>query len=266
MSKKLMGQVAWITGGASGMGRATAQLFAGEGASVAIVDINEALGNEVAEEINASGGEAIFHRCNVSDETDVQSAIAATVDRFGGLQIIFNCAAKGIAKRLENMTESEWDELMAVNVKSIFFSLKHGIQHLEKNQHSYVVNIGSISSFVAQVDTPAYTTTKGAVLLLSQSIALDYAHLGVRCNCLCPGLTNTPMTTAHYDRVAGGDKILARRVRRIPINRMVVPEEIARSALFFSCEDSAGITGTSLTIDGGYLAAAEWDCNTVTQL
>jgi NAD(P)-dependent dehydrogenase (short-subunit alcohol dehydrogenase family) len=266
MSKKLTGQVAWITGGASGMGRATAQLFASEGASIAIVDINEALGNEVTEEINASGGEAIFCRCNVSSETDVQSAIAATVDRFGGLQIIFNCAAKGIAKRLENMTEAEWDELMAVNVKSIFFSLKHGIQHLEKNQHSYVVNIGSISSFVAQVDTPAYTTTKGAVLLLSQSIALDYAHLGLRCNCLCPGLTDTPMSTGYYDRIVDGDKFLAQRIRRIPINRMVAPEEVARSALFFSCEDSAGITGTSLTIDGGYLAAAEWDCNTVTQL
>ena len=198
------------------MGRATAQLFASEGASVAIVDINEALGNEVAEEINASGGEAIFCSCNVSNETEVQSSIAATVDRFGGMQIIFNCAAKGIAKRRENMTEAEWDELMAINVKSIFFSLKHGIQHLEKNQHSYVVNIGSISSFVAQVDTPAYTTTKGAVLLLSQSIALDYAHLGLRCNCLCPGLADTPMMAGYYDRITDGDKFLAKRIQRVP--------------------------------------------------
>ena len=154
---------------------------------------------------------------------------------------------------------------MGINVKSIFFSIKHGLVHLQKNRYSCVVNIGSISSFVAQVDRPVHSTSKGAVLLLSQSIALDYAHLGLRCNCVCPKITDTPSLRGHYDRVPDGDTLLARRLKRVSINRATRPEEIARTVLFLSCENSTGITGTPLTVDGGYTTAVEWDCDMKTQ-
>jgi NAD(P)-dependent dehydrogenase (short-subunit alcohol dehydrogenase family) len=145
-------------------------------------------------------------------------------------------------------------------VKSIFFSVKHGIAHLRRNapHYSYVVNIGSISSFVGQANTPSYTTSKGAVLQLTKSIALDYAADRVRCNCICPGITDTPLFRYHVNNTPNPAETLAKRLARVPLGLALTPTDIARAALYFSCEDSAGITGTSLIVDAGYLAAAEW--------
>ena len=127
------------------------------------------------------------------------------------------------------------------------------------NARGYIVNVGSISSFVGQASTPAYTTSKHAVLGLTRSIALDYAADGIRCNCVCPGITDTPMLREHLDATADPEATLADRLRRVPMGVALTPVDVARSILFFSCEDSSGVTGTSLTIDCGYLAAAEWE-------
>jgi NAD(P)-dependent dehydrogenase (short-subunit alcohol dehydrogenase family) len=148
---------------------------------------------------------------------------------------------------------------MGVNLKSIFFSLKHGLSHLRQNRRSYMVNIASVSSFVGQASTPAYTTSKHAVLGLSRSIALDYARDGLRCNCICPGITDTPLLRSHLSTAPDPEATLASRLRRVPIGVALEPADVARTVLFLSCEDSAGITGTSLVIDGGYTTAAEWD-------
>ena len=258
---RLDGQVAWITGAASGMGEATAELFAAEGAAVAVVDINKKLGPDVVERISRKGGRANFVACDVSKERDVNSCMRQIVEHFGSLSIIVNNAAVTGVGLLHEMTEQEWDRQMDVNVKSIFFSVKYGLEHLAKQEHSYIVNIGSISSYVGQASTPIYTTTKGAVLLLSKSIALDYAHLGLRCNCICPGITDTPLLRNVLANMPDGDQVLRDRLRRVPLNRAMTPDDIARSALFLCCEDSAGITGESLLVDGGYLAAAEWDAD-----
>ena len=153
---------------------------------------------------------------------------------------------------------------MAVNVRSIFFSIRHAYEYLRRNSQSYFVNIGSISSFVAQGRTPAYTTSKGAVLSLTQSIALDYAADGIRCNCVCPGITDTPLLRHHLNASGDPAGTLAGRLKRVPLGRALTPHDIARSVLYFSCEDSAGVTGTSLVIDGGYLTAAEWESKNVT--
>ncbi|MFO0887848.1 MAG: SDR family oxidoreductase [Isosphaeraceae bacterium] len=131
--------------------------------------------------------------------------------------------------------------------------------HLRKAERSYVVNIGSISSLVGQAGTPAYTTSKAAVLGLSRSIALDYAAIGLRCNCVCPGITDTPMLRHHLAATGDARQALGRRLRRVPLGRVLMPDEVARAVLYFSCEDSAGVTGTSLVVDAGYTAAAEWD-------
>jgi NAD(P)-dependent dehydrogenase (short-subunit alcohol dehydrogenase family) len=258
MSGRLQNQVAWISGAASGMGEGIARLFAREGAAVALVDIQAGKGTAVAGKIQTENGRAIFIECDVAKEAAVRASIERTEKEFGGLQIIVNCAGIVQIKLLHELDEADWDRLMDINVKSIFFSIKHGIRLLKKNPRSYVVNIGSVGSFIGQSSTPAYSTSKGAVMMLSKSIALDYAADGVRCNCVCPGITDTPMLREHLTMHADPDAALRERLHRVPIGVPLTPHEIAKSVLYFSCEDSVGVTGTTLVVDGGYLTAAEW--------
>ncbi|HCR15925.1 MAG TPA: hypothetical protein DIU35_00440 [Candidatus Latescibacteria bacterium] len=256
---RLQDQVVWISGGASGMGQASAELFASEGASVAIADIQDDRAQDVVSSIEEAGGNAKFHKCDVSCEEDVKKSILATAKDFGGLQILVNCAGIVHVGPLHEYEEQDWDLLMGVNLKSIYFSLKHGIRYLRKHDRSYIVNIGSVGSFIGQAQTPAYTTSKHAVLGLSRSIALDYAKDGLRCNCICPGITDTPMLRYHLSQSGDADTALSDRLRRVPTGAALLPEDIARSVLYLCCEDSAGITGTSLVVDGGYTTAAEWE-------
>ncbi len=259
MGRRLEGQTAWISGAASGIGEATAHLFAEEGANVALTDVQVDRGEAVRAAIAAKGGNAIFLPVDVSVEEDVRSSIAETVARFGGLNILVNCAGLVHVGWLHEYDGADWDRLMGVNLKGIFFSVKHALPYLRRNSTSYVVNVGSISSFVGQARTPAYTASKAAVLGLSRSIALDYAAIGLRCNCVCPGITDTPMLREHLGKAPDPEATLADRLRRVPLRSALTPGEVARAVLYLSCEDSAGVTGTSLVVDGGYLAAAEWD-------
>ncbi|HKI19547.1 MAG TPA: SDR family NAD(P)-dependent oxidoreductase [Isosphaeraceae bacterium] len=255
MDGRLTGKTAWISGASSGIGAATARLFVEEGANVARVDIRADRGEMTAEH----GGASLVIHADVSVEAQVRDSLATTVDAFGGLNIIVNCAGVVHVKLLHEYDEADWDRLMGVNLKGIFFSVKHGVQYLRRTPPSYVVNIGSISSFVGQAATPAYTASKSAVLGLSRSIALDYAAIGLRCNCVCPGITDTPMLREHLDRTPDPEATLAERLRRVPLRLPLSPRDIAKAVLYLSCEDSVGVTGTSLVVDGGYLAAAEWD-------
>jgi NAD(P)-dependent dehydrogenase (short-subunit alcohol dehydrogenase family) len=245
MGQRLAGKTAWISGAASGIGAATARLFADEGANVAAIDIME--------------GDAVSIQADVSNEEQVRDSLAKTVARFDGLNIIVNCAGLVHVKLLHEYDEADWDRLMGANLKSIFFSIKHGLQYLRGHPPSYVVNVGSISSFVGQAGTPAYTASKSAVLGLTRSIALDYAALGVRCNCVCPGITDTPMLREHLNKTPDPEATLSERLRRVPMRMPLQPDDIAKAVLYLSCEDSVGVTGTSLVVDGGYLAAAEWN-------
>jgi len=255
---RLKDAVAWISGGASGIGEGVARLFAAEGAAVAVVDQQEGAGRRVADQITASGGRALFIQCDVSNDEQVRKSVELTTGRWGSLQIIVNCAGITHVKPLHEHTEQDWDRLMGVNLKSIFLSTKHGIAYLRKNKRSYIVNIGSISCMVGQAVTPAYCASKGAVLPLTRCIALDYAVDGVRCNCVCPGITDTPMLRKHLSHAPDPEGALRERLKRVPIGIALTPHDIAKSVLYFSCEDSAGVTGTSLVIDGGYIATAEW--------
>ena len=259
MSGRLENQVAWVSGAASGMGEAIACLFAEEGAAVALIDVQTDRGRAVAERIRKAGGRAIYIDCDVRREDQVRNSIERTVKEFSGLQIVINCAGIVQVKKLHELDVADWDRLMDINVKSIFLSTKHAIPHLRTNARSYIVNIGSIASFVSQSSTPAYVASKGAVMQLSKSIALDYAADGVRCNCVCPGITDTPMFREHMDKAPDPAAAIAARLKRVPMGVSLTPNDIAKSVLYFSCEDSAGITGTTLIIDAGYLAAAEWE-------
>jgi NAD(P)-dependent dehydrogenase (short-subunit alcohol dehydrogenase family) len=257
--RKLDGQVAWIGGGASGIGAAVAELFAEEGARVAVADVQIQHGEDLARKIGRAGGQAIFTPCDVTEEPAVRASIEQAVEQFGGLQIVVNCAGIVHIAPLDRYSSEDWDQLMAVNVKSIFLAVKHALGELRKNRRSYVVSIGSVSGFVGQAGTPAYTASKGAVLQLSRSIALDYAADGLRSNCICPGITDTPMLRFHLSRAPDPEALLAERLRRVPLGVAMQPRDIAKAALYLSCEDSSGVTGTSLVVDGGYLAAAEWN-------
>jgi NAD(P)-dependent dehydrogenase (short-subunit alcohol dehydrogenase family) len=173
--------------------------------------------------------------------------------------MVINCAGVVHVATLDAYAEADWDQLMGVNLKSIYLALRHALPHLRRQQRSYVVNIGSVGSFVGQRATPAYTASKHAVLGLTRSIALDYAADGLRCNCVCPGITDTPMLRYHLSTTPDPEATLATRLRRVPTGVALGPADVARAVLYLSCEDSAGITGTSLVIDGGYTTAAEWE-------
>lgn len=258
-SGKLAGKVAWISGATSGIGEATARLFVQEGASVVLIGRRQSLSRALAKELNTSGKRACAVVCDVSNETDVRNSIRATIRHFGRLDVLINNAGMVHVKMLHEYTETEWDQVMNVNLKSMFFSLKHGLPHLRKAGSGTIVNVGSISSFVGQARTPVYTTTKHAILGLTKSIALDYAADNIRCNCICPGITDTPMLREHLNTQPDPDAALAQRLRRVPLGMALTPLHVARSILFLACPDSIGITGTSVVIDAGYTTAAEWD-------
>ena len=161
MSRSLEGQTAWISGAASGIGEAVARLFAAEGANVVLVDVDRDRAEAVRLAIAEAGGRALVVPTDVASEEGVRESIARAIAEFGGLDIVVNCAGIVHVGPLHEYDEAEWDRLMGVNLKSIFFSVKHGLPHLRRNPRSYVVNIGSISSFVGQASTPAYTASKG---------------------------------------------------------------------------------------------------------
>jgi NAD(P)-dependent dehydrogenase (short-subunit alcohol dehydrogenase family) len=262
-NRRLEGQTAWISGATKGIGEGAALLFAEAGARVAVIGRNEIDGRRVTRAIKRKGGRAIFIPCDVAREEEIRASIEQTASTFGGLQILVNNAGIVDVRMLHDYTEAQWNHVMDVNVKSLFFAFKHAFPYLRKNKRSYVVNVGSISSFVGQSGTPVYTASKGAVLQLSRSIALDYARYGIRCNCVCPGITDTPMLRQHLNATPDPDAHLAQRLNRVPLNIALSPTDVAKSILYFCCEDSVGITGTSLIVDAGYLAAAEWDCSAV---
>jgi len=256
---RLAGRVAWISGATSGIGEAVAELFAREGARVALVGRRLELGRAIAGRIAAAGGEALALSGDVSAEADVERSVHATVERFGRIDILVNNAGMVEVRDLHEYSEAQWDRVMAVNVKSMFFAFKHAFPHLRAAGRGHVVNVGSISSFVGQARTPVYTASKHAILGLTRSIALDYAVHGIRCNCVCPGITDTPMLWEHLNVRPDPAAALAERLRRVPMGVALTPLDVAKSILYFSCDDSAGVTGTSLTVDCGYLTAAEWN-------
>lgn len=255
MHKRFKNKTVWVSGAAQGIGECIADYFAEEGASVAIIDIKEKEGKESAERIKAKGGIAAFLFCDLTVETSIKQSIADTISLFGGLDIVINNGAVNIIKDLHEYSSEEWDHQLSVNLKAIFLSFKYSYPHLRKNSTSSIVNIGSVSSFVGQAKTPGYIAAKGAVMMLTKSIAIDYAAEGIRCNTVCPGITDTPMLREHM----GSEAQIAERLQRVPIGRILHPREIASSVAYLCSEDSSGITGTSLIIDGGYLATAEWN-------
>ena len=256
---KLREKVAIVTGAASGIGQASAVAFAREGAKVVVVDIEERGGQETLERIRAAGGQAFFERTDVSREADISRMVANTISRWGRIDILFNNAGVVLVKPLEETTEAEWDRLISINLKAAFLAIKHVVPHMRRSGGGAILNTGSIGSMVGQLNTPVYIASKGAVALLTKSLALDYGRDQIRVNCLCPGITDTPMLREHLGNGPEGEANIRRRLSRVPLGKILKPEDLAQAALYLVSEDSAGVTGITHIVDGGLLAAAEYD-------
>jgi NAD(P)-dependent dehydrogenase (short-subunit alcohol dehydrogenase family) len=256
---KLTGRVAIVTGAASGIGRASAIAFAREGAKVVVVDKNNEGGEGTVSAIAADGHEAYFARVDVSKEADLKRMIEDTVARWERIDILFNNAGVLLVRPIEEMTEEEWDRVMSINVKAAFFAIKHVAPHMRRGGGGAILNTGSIASLTGQVGTPAYSASKGAIALLTKSLALDLGRDKIRVNCICPGITNTPMLREHLGQGSEGEARIRARLSRVPLGDILTPEDVARAALYLVSDDSAGITGVLHLVDGGLLAAAEFN-------
>jgi NAD(P)-dependent dehydrogenase (short-subunit alcohol dehydrogenase family) len=256
---KLGGRVAIVTGAASGIGRASSLAFAREGAQVIAADLDEQGGKETVARILDQGYEAFFIRTDVTSEMEAKRMVEETIHRWGRIDILFNNAGIVLVKSLEETTEAEWDRVMSVNVKGAFLATKHVVPHMRRNGGGAILNTGSIASFTGQVGTPVYTASKGAIALLTKSLALDFGRDRIRVNCLCPGITDTPMLREHLGHGAEGEARIRARLSRVPLGEILKPEDVARAALYMVSDDSLGITGVLHVVDGGLLAAAEFD-------
>ena len=244
---RLAGKVAFISGGAQGMGAAEARLFAAEGAMVAIGDVLEEEGRRVAAQIGEAGGKAIFLALDVTSESQWQDAIAATVAEFGKLDILVNNAGIGGHGTVENTTVADWDRVMDINAKGVFLGTKSAIPELRRAGGGSIINISSQLGLVG-VDnsSPQYQASKGAVRLLTKSTAIQYAGDGIRANSIHPGTIDTPMVA---DMLKGWYR--EDRINRTPLRRLGQSDDVAYGALYLASDESSFVTGSELVIDGG---------------
>ena len=251
---RLEGKVALITGGGSGMGRVASELFASEGASVVLTDVNDDDGNAVAQAIVSAGGSAAYSHADVSIETDAEAMVRATVDRFGRLDVLYNNAGVMLPEdgSVHATDEKIWDTTLSVNVKGVAFGCKYGVLAMLDGGGGSIINVASFVAWMgAATSQTAYTASKGAVLAMTREIAVEYARKGVRCNALCPGPIETPMLLA----LLSDEERKQRRFVHIPMGRLGQAEELAKAALFLASDDSSYMTGSSLIVDGGITAA-----------
>ncbi|NQU30476.1 MAG: SDR family oxidoreductase [Anaerolineae bacterium] len=251
----LKDKVALITGGASGIGRATALLFAEEGAAVAIADINQEMGESAQKEIENLGGQIIFIKCDVSKSADCQLAVEQTVATFGGLDILFNNA--GIVSRTNvlTITETEWDQVMGVNVRSVFLMSKFAIPYMENRGEGNIINVSSGWGIQGGENAISYCASKGAVTNMTRAMAIDHGPKNIRVNAVCPGDTDTPMLRSEADGLGiAYDQMVKDSSKGRPLGRIGTPKDIAQAVLFLASDASAFVTGSILVVDGGGLA------------
>ncbi len=255
-NRSLQSKVALVTGGASGIGQATALLFAREGASIVLVDLNEIEGKRVAEEISGIGGEAKFLQADVSRAEDCRSVVDNAMSAFGGINILFNNA--GIIRRatVVELPEEDWDRVMEVNVKSIYLMSRLVIPIMARSGGGCIINTASGWGLTGGAKAAVYCASKGAVVLLTKAMALDHGSQNIRVNCICPGDTDTSLLRKEAQQLGEPTgRFLAAAARR-PLGRIGTPEEIAQAALYLASEASSFVTGTALVVDGGGLAGS----------
>lgn len=249
MPQKFSGTVALITGGAAGIGLATAKAFAAEGVNLAIADRDVAAGEQACTELRASGVQVLFVRCDVTQEAEVAAMVAATVERFGRLDYAFNNAGIEIEQtKLAEGSADVFDAIMGVNVKGVWLCMKHELAQMQKQGSGAIVNTASIAGLLAAPKMSIYAASKHAVIGLTKSAAVEYAKKGIRVNAVCPAIIDTDM----FRRAAAIDPKKAQFAAMVhPVGRLGQAEEIAAGVLYL-CSDAASFTtGHSLVLDGG---------------
>ncbi len=251
---RLNNKVALITGGTSGIGEATALLFANEGASVAITGRNEERGRAVVDRIVSMDGKGLFIRGDVSKSHDCHSAVEKTLLAFGKLDILFNNAGVFYAHTVVDCTEEEWDLQLDINLKGTFLMSKFALPHMIRQGSGVIINNSSGWGLAGGDSAVAYCASKGGVVLLTKAMAIDHGRQGIRVNCVCPGDVDTPMLPPDAQmRGMKWEGYLAGCAAR-PLGRIGTPEEIAKAVLFLASDDSSFMTGAALVVDGGGIA------------
>lgn len=250
---RMDGKIAVVTGGASGIGRATAEKLCELGASVAILDRDAESARAAVETLRQAGHEASFHPCDVTLESEVKSAMAAAVQHYGGINVLVSNA--GIQRYGDVVSTSSrlWDETMDVHVKGCFYATKYAIPAMIASGGGAVVVVSSVQSFTAINNSAAYVAAKHALLGITRSIALDFASRNIRANCICPGAIDTPMLRHTAEMTGSPEKMLGTLGRMHAMGRIGRPEEVANAIAFLASDEASFITGTSLVVDGGLI-------------
>lgn len=251
---RLTDKVALITGGALGIGKATCELLAAEGAKVAITDIRDEDGKKLTAEINNSGGEAKYWNLDVSNEEDVKKVFSEVKTEFGKIDVLVNNAGiSGVNKPTHEITEEEWDKLMNINVKGVFFCTKHVIPAMKENGGGSIINLSSIYGIIGAGDIPPYHASKGAVRLMTKNDALIYAKNNIRVNSVHPGFIWTPLVEEMGKKSEEGVEKFRKNLDSLhPIGHVGEPDDIAYGIVYLASDEAKFLTGSELVIDGGY--------------
>jgi NAD(P)-dependent dehydrogenase (short-subunit alcohol dehydrogenase family) len=250
----LSGKKAIVTGGSAGIGRAAALLLAGAGAAVALVDLDEAAGEQVVRKIVGAGGRAMFVRGDVSRSEDCRNAVQETVDAWGGVDILFNNA--GIIRRatVTELSEQDWDRVMEVNVRSVFLMCKFAIPFMDQSGGGVIINNASGWGLTGGARAAVYCASKGAVANLTRAMAVDYGSKNIRVNCIAPGDTDTSMLRNEAHQLGRTEADFFKESAARPLGRIARPEEIAYAVVYLASDEASFITGAILPVDGGALA------------
>ncbi|MBZ9604753.1 SDR family NAD(P)-dependent oxidoreductase [Phyllobacterium chamaecytisi] len=254
MTGRLAGKVAIVSGGATGMGGAASKLFAAEGAKVAIIDRNEQAAAATVTEITAAGGVASYFVADVSDEAQVQKAVAGVAEKYGNVTVLFNHAGTIVIKPFLETTVEEWDWLHAVNVRSMYLMTRAVIPQMLDAGGGSIVCTSSISAVAATPMEVLYDTTKGACHMFARAIAVEFRDRNIRCNAVCPGFIRTPHGLREVDELQKQGVDVSDEAMMAAQGRIGEPEEVARAALFLASDEASFITGTHLFVDNGFTA------------
>lgn len=250
----LSGKVAVVTGAASGIGRAAAELLAEAGAALALLDVDPERGETAARIIRENGGTASFFLCDVSSESDCRRAVAAVVEEFGRLDILLNNAGVIVRKDAVGLAEAEWDRALDVTLKGVYLMSRFVIPHMVKGGGGSIINTGSGWSLKGGPEAASYCAAKGGVLNLTRAMAIDHGPQNIRVNCVCPGDIDTPLLRDEARQLGQPWEEFAREAADRPLGRLGTPEDVARAVLFFAGDMSSWVTGAFLVVDGGGLA------------